>query len=187
MDSREFVKRLAYYYNEPIEKAGKPNIRLTYIIKWLEEEINPNNYESLLNKVISEFEPTGVNPMPLIPHIARIAGKGTAEKDKQDRWDAEAKEVISRIVYAIAKIGYVNPDRARVYVGELGWKIVERRGGWEAICGIEEKDLTSFTAQCRDLAKSILYRVDKGMTEKPALPKANYAELANNLKELTNG
>lgn len=97
--------------------------------------------------------------------------------------DALAIEAASRVIGAISKFGYCNPSEARAYVGELGWAIVDREGGWVALCEkVESRQLPSLRAQWRDLAKSILKRARNDSDDRPpSLPAANP------LSRLTNG
>lgn len=72
--------------------------------------------------------------------------------------DAEAMQISSRISEAVSKFGWPNADRARQHIGEKGWVVVSRYGGWGYICenlGVNISQ-SSFIAQCRDIAKSYL-------------------------------
>lgn len=83
--------------------------------------------------------------------------------------EAKANEVASRIRSAIGKFGWCNPNEARTYIGELGWKIVERSGGWNYICenhGLDLNPLT-FHAQARDQVKALLETHQLGEFDKP--------------------
>lgn len=100
--------------------------------------------------------------------------------------DAVANEAASRIRAAIAKHGWANPTEAREYIGDLGWKIVERCGGWLYICenhGVELNPLT-FHAQARDQAKAIIESAELGRFDRPIgipAPKENrMLDLAKN-------
>ena len=48
--------------------------------------------------------------------------------------ETQARELAARIVGAIPKFGWCNAKEARLYVGEVGWRIVERHGGWQYLC-----------------------------------------------------
>ncbi len=88
------------------------------------------------------------------PLPAQIRGVVAPELDP----DSIAREVAARITAAIPKYGYANSIDARAYIGEIGWSIVERQGGWPYICerhGVSI-DPTAFQAQTRELAKSDL-------------------------------
>lgn len=84
----------------------------------------------------------------------------------------EAMEASNRIVEAISKYGYTNGIRARQFVGELGWRVVEREGGWENICrSISSYDeLGIRKAQWRELCAATLRRGNIGADQNaPAL------------------
>lgn len=83
--------------------------------------------------------------------------------------DSKANEAANRIRLAITRVGWANPKEAREFIGELGWSIVERFGGWVYVCenhGVDLNPLT-FHAQARDSAKSILEQESLGVFGKP--------------------
>ena len=69
--------------------------------------------------------------------------------------------------------GYINAERARGGIGELGWAMVERCDGWAVVCRQAEiyEQLATYRAQCGrtalDLRKMVLKR---RLGERPALP-----------------
>lgn len=72
--------------------------------------------------------------------------------------DSMAREIASRIVGAVSKFGWPNPTEAKQYIGDVGWGIVERYGGWLFVCqnlGVT-LELGTFQAQARDLVKAQL-------------------------------
>lgn len=72
--------------------------------------------------------------------------------------DSSANEAASRIREAISKFGWCNSLEAQKFIGELGWAIVERFGGWSYLCqnhGLDLNPLT-FHAQARDTIKAVL-------------------------------
>ncbi len=97
-----------------------------------------------------------------------------------------ANEAASRIRYAISTFGWTNPQKAREYIGELGWRVVERSGGWMYLCenhGVELSPLT-YHAQARDLAKSICESEKLGLGDQPiGLPSP---ENKNQIQKITN-
>ena len=70
----------------------------------------------------------------------------------------QAVSVASKALEAVAKFGWCNPDKAMAYIGDAGWVAVQRFGGWEYICTNlgTEISLTTFQAQIRDIAKTII-------------------------------
>lgn len=82
-----------------------------------------------------------------------------------------ARDAVSRIWEAISDFGWNNPRAAKEYIGELGWKVVERHGGWARVTDVEEDQRGILTAQWRDLAIT-LYRFEQNgdSNRGPALP-----------------
>ena len=72
--------------------------------------------------------------------------------------DAQANEIASKIRQAISEIGYVSPTRAHLFIGDIGWQVVQRSGGWQYLCENHGASLSplTFYAQSRDTAKAII-------------------------------
>lgn len=87
--------------------------------------------------------------------------------------DAEAILAANLIIEAIQKVGYTNPTKAKEFMGELAWQVVEHEGGWTDLCqGLLTREVGMRKAQWRDLAKSLQLRALKGLSgSRPALPK----------------
>lgn len=65
--------------------------------------------------------------------------------------EQKAADIAGRLVGAVSKFGYANAQEAREFIGEVGWQIVELRGGWNFICrnlGVSLSPST-FEAQAR--------------------------------------
>jgi hypothetical protein len=80
----------------------------------------------------------------------------------------ESIEAASRIIASIAKYGYNRFDEAKNYIGELGWTVVNRFGGWYSVC----RSLTADNegqkfAQYRDVAAAIIGREKLGLSQIP--------------------
>jgi hypothetical protein len=72
--------------------------------------------------------------------------------------EAQAREIAGRVVGAAVNFGHTNAKKAQVYIGPVGWSIVQRYGGWLYICenlGCNF-DVTTFQAQFRDQAEALL-------------------------------
>ncbi|MFI5342844.1 MAG: hypothetical protein ACHQUC_01350 [Chlamydiales bacterium] len=87
--------------------------------------------------------------------------------------DSKARDAASRICSAIREFGYTNPEKAKTYIGELGWRVVERQGGWVRLCEeMHDDQLAIFQAQARDLAKAQIQFAKAGLLDSPPeLPK----------------
>lgn len=71
---------------------------------------------------------------------------------------AQAREILERIKYAITKFGYASGLEAHRYIGDIGWNVVRRSGGWHAICESDIFSNSSRQAQMRDsIADQITY------------------------------
>lgn len=118
------------------------------------------------------------------PLPAQIRGIVAPEVDP----DSAAREIAARITAAIPKFGWCNSNEARAYIGEVGWAVVERQGGWMYLCqhhGLE-LDPTAFQAQARELAKSQIVHSPAGMAKAIGLwlaPGTRHGELQS-IKEI---
>ena len=121
---------------------------------------------------------------------ARNSGKFPAIDDIRELVDPtidpidDAREVASLVVEAIAKYGWTNPREAKAHVGEIGWILVERMGGWVSLCENTMADnLGTLQAQFRDLAGSIIRRHQAGYgSTLPQLPQQpEIKKIASNL------
>lgn len=91
---------------------------------------------------------------------------------------SEALEAVSRIWDAIARFGWPNGRDAKTYIGELGWKVVERFGGWTTVCDTADSDGGILRAQMRDLAMAMQTRAKAGLTDTlPSLPGVDLARV----------
>lgn len=70
--------------------------------------------------------------------------------------DGLAREAVARIQKAVRKFGHPNRIQAKEFIGEIGWSVVEKFGGWGFICENlgHRIDLNSFQAQAREVAKN---------------------------------
>lgn len=67
--------------------------------------------------------------------------------------DAAAREAVGQIISAVARIGPYDSERARKFVGPLGWLVVVRQGGWETVCEmLTFQNQGILQAQWRELA-----------------------------------
>lgn len=78
--------------------------------------------------------------------------------------EAKAQAIASRIQESISKFGWCNSQAAREHIGELGWDVVQRFGGWPYICENHGLALQpgQFYAQVRDVARASIEQVRAG-------------------------
>lgn len=82
--------------------------------------------------------------------------------------DQLAREAVSRIIKALSSFGGAdNREKAKNFIGELGWSVVSREGGWEEVCKIDYANLRIAQAQWREYAASVLTQSRLGVLDKP--------------------
>jgi len=82
--------------------------------------------------------------------------------------DENAREAAGRILASVSKFGHTNTERAREYVGDLGWAVVARQGGWLNVCTmLTEDNVGMLQAQWRELAISLQRRARAGLLDTP--------------------
>lgn len=76
--------------------------------------------------------------------------------EPQKNQESFSEQVTGKIIQAISEIGPYRSVDARAFIGEDGWRAVERFGGWAQICLVENDQVTSTRAQLRNLIRSIV-------------------------------
>lgn len=159
------------------EEMGK---RLTWLAatltKWAPKEINRDLCLIWLN-VLDDFTDQEINEAfvrasaeltewPPPAAIIRFC-RGIDKTDEEI-----GQEVSSRIEGAITRFGYSNPERAKEFIGNIGWEVVRQCGGWSRLCEIEYDCLPSTRKQWRDIgaivSKNYFFT---GKNLPPSLPK----------------
>lgn len=104
------------------------------------------------------------------PYPADIRAKVMPEIDLIDN----ALDIANTILTAIGKDGHTNPERAKERIGELGWAVVERMGGWKHLCeAVTFENEGMFRAQIRDYAQTVSKKAKRGeLNEMPSLPSS---------------
>lgn len=84
----------------------------------------------------------------------------------------EALESVSRIIAAVSNIGPYQLERAKEFIGTLGWEVVKAEGGWENVCmNLTDDNVGMLRAQWKHLALAKIARAKNGLTDTaPALP-----------------
>lgn len=120
---------------------------------------------------------------------------------KSDRWptikdirnlvnpelgDDLAQEVAGLIIKSISRFGHFNPLCAKEFIGDWGWLVVERLGGWSTICKTKEDQLSFLRNDARKLARSVQTLAAAGkLGQVPQLPdQANMGLLEAPLKKI---
>ena len=103
--------------------------------------------------------------------------------------ESQASEITSRIIESITKFGYTSSGyhKAKEHIGNIGWIVVQRFGGWQPLCedlGLKIP-LTTFQAQAREIIKAQLEIQNSGVIDMTHLlngPKVESKQLAAPVK-----
>ena len=138
----EYVK-LSQYFGRPLSD--------TALVAYA-EDLEDLRFDSVMSAMRTLRTQPGRRSLPL-PGDIREACTTTLNGDLM----SQSYDIAGKIVDAIRRFGYTNPAAARGHIGPVGWSVTERMGGWQHICNTLTADrIGTFTAQCRDMAKSLL-------------------------------
>lgn len=154
---KQTVVAHAAYYQKPITE---------HALELMVEDLRDLPFEQLM----AAFKTYRANPKhrtsPL-PADLRAIIYPTANQLEDDH--DTARMVASRIIEAISKHGAYSPKGAQAMVGEVGWHVVCRYGGWPSLCHeINADNLPMYYAQLRDLSLSVIRKHRMGQLD--ALP-----------------
>ncbi len=113
------------------------------VVSMVLDLLAPYDYDKVISAYNDHMRTTNSFPMP-----AQIIQK----IDPIPTPEAQGRELVEKIKHAIGLFGWSADGKAREYLGPLGWKIVQRMGGWMTVC---ESDLTTnaaLIAQARAVA-----------------------------------
>lgn len=169
---------------ELIGMAGAFSITINETtIQWYANSLKHLNPEEVLKALREYGRTTKVQKLPTPALIVELMFPKLNP-------DNEARDAASRVVKAVSLFGYIDPEGAKRYIGELGWETVQRFGGWTYICENLGSNLNMNTmfAQMRDVAIAMYDRAQKGVTSPPSLPTSGKVlELAQSvIKKLDN-
>lgn len=148
------------------------------------EDLSILSPEELSSSILSYRKNPKNKDFPIPARLIDIARPQENENDV-------GNETSSRIFGAIAGCGSYNPAGAKEIIGELGWEIVERMGGWHTLCMESNHDTAgTLRAQMRDFAQSIYRRHKAGFGNRPVgLPSPDsekVKQITSQIAELMN-
>jgi hypothetical protein len=161
-ERNETIKALAVMadvYGRPISKAA---------ISFMADALMDLDGQKVLRALCDYAKDPASRGFPL-PGQVRAMVSPEVSKDQL------ATEAANKIVEAMGKFGWTNPDKARAFMGELAWEVVVREGGWSNLCErTTNDDLPIMRAQWRELAKVVHVRQQQA---KASLPSPELAML----------
>lgn len=133
--------------------------------------LNKYPFAAVMGALQQVAEDPRVNKSNLLPIAHHVRQRLEPKLDDRD----EAMEAASRAIAALSKFGYTNPDRAKEFIGELGWEAIRLMGGWTRLCETTTPDQNEILrAQLRDLCVSVSKKSRAGLSDTPPqLPTPN--------------
>ncbi len=167
-DAQAFYSRLFALARVTAFELDEPTAQL-----YLERlaDVSPADLTRALDTL---FDDAGVGrPFPSVAAIRKAATGQLPAHEQRAADDADARTAATLIMGAISKHGGIRDlERVRASIGELGWAVVERRGGWQVICDVVNyANMATYEAQFRELARAVIQRRRDGVDDvPPALP-----------------
>lgn len=144
MEIKKLIVKLAAYYEKTLTDE-----QVEMYSKQMADHLTAQDVSVACKKYIDD-PANEFFPRPMSKLIALVRSPVSQE--------ALAHDSASKIKQAVSDCGYSDPIAARAFIGEIGWEIVRRSGGWSFICenlGTNKMPVLTFYAQSRDLAKSL--------------------------------
>lgn len=153
----------AYYYAQQIRDE---------VLQMMVDDLNDLPFDLIVSAIKESRRDPKITRLPLPAQIRNRIQPVVSDED-------EAREAAARIISAVSQCGHSGGSGARSYIGEVGWEVVRRQGGWVSICeSMSHQNKTHMQAQFRDLALSIIHRSRSGTLElPPALPQPSWDKL----------
>lgn len=152
---KKYIIQIMAYYRQQINHE---------VVSMYSADLSDLVYENVID-AYQKYRKDPKNKFAPLPAQIREIIMGPSETSDL----AIARDVASRITKAIPDFGWPNPDKAYAYVGEIGWAVVLRIGGWRYLCenfGTSlDPNLTQ--AQMRDIALALIEQNNRGQLETP--------------------
>lgn len=113
------------------------------VVAMMADDLSDLEFSSVLSAYLAYRRDPKNRAMPLPAQIREIICPVVSP-------NAEARELVERIKFAITKFGYASGKLAHEYIGDIGWRSVQRSGGWHALCESDFLFNPSRQAQTRD-------------------------------------
>jgi hypothetical protein len=139
------------------------------VVALYDKALSPHGYPkacNVLEQVI--FNRRSRDPFPSIGDVLRLVVPFVDDVDT-------AIEAANRVVESVSRFGWCNEADAKAHIGEIGWYIVERNGGWVALCeNMRTTEIGMLRAQFRELALAAIRRSNAGLLQSaPAFDERN--------------
>lgn len=115
------------------------------VLRMYAEDLSDLPFEQVMSALVTFRKDPKNRFMPLPAQIRDIVEPVVTPEQR-------AREIAARIEGAIVKFGHPNRLEAKEFIGEEGWAVVERYGGWGHLCENHGLSISpaSFHAQVRE-------------------------------------
>ena len=148
------------------------------IVKLVIYDLQDLDFQMCFN-ALSQYRKSAKNQFwPKSADIRKLASPELSDESK-------AEQAAVKIVEAIKKHGWSQPEQARAHMGELAWSVVNSKGGWMTVCENlgSEWDVGTFHAQARQIAKSTIESAKLGILHQPiGLPEPQSENISRVMK-----
>ncbi len=136
------------------------------IVKAYDQNLSRYGYEAICKALDHIF--INRRTRDPFPSIKEIISQVVPETDAE----TEAIEASARIIQGVSRYGYPNSIQAQQFIGPLGWRVVERFGGWANICQtLTQDNVAILQAHFRKVAMTTHIRALQGFDEvAPVIP-----------------
>ena len=129
---------LGEYYRQPLSDQ---------VCGWYAQDLSDLDFETVIAAMRRARFEKGRRQLPMPADVrerAKPAGLvGT-----------NAVDLAAAISSGVARFGYTGTERAKAHIGDVGWGVVERMGGWAHLCmSLKTSEMGTFYAQCRELCR----------------------------------
>jgi hypothetical protein len=158
MNKRDQISEIIFALAEYYERQLTENQLAMYV-----EDLLCLEPEQLIESIKRYRNDPKNDRFPLPVKLKAMIGEAASPDDA-------ARDSASRIIAAVSKYGWNNVEQAKAYIGELGWEVVKRQGGWQTLCeSLTYSNMGMLQAQWRELAAG-LQRSGAQSPSGPALP-----------------
>lgn len=162
---QELLKALAIITNKDIT-------RTIYEVYWAGlKDLSIEQVEQAVFNYLSGVQ-------PFFPTIGQL------RQQLQVSEESEVRIVEAKIREGICRIGYYDhQNKAKEFIGDLAWQVVQLCGGWQEVCKTENIEMAS--PKWREIARSLIERNRLGIENQ--LPRlSNYKKSTPQLENFSN-
>jgi hypothetical protein len=142
MHHGRIITALADYYGRPLSPAA----HMMYV-----EDLQELTGDELA-LACRQYRTNCENKFFPLPSVLIALARGTQSPEDV------GQDIATRIWEAMARRGWNNPEQAKLYIGDAGWEVVKRFGGWQSLCeGTTMDSRGTLIAQMRGIA-TVLHR-----------------------------